>query len=61
MHFEILVEDQSGGKMKTIGMEKFQWAENITPHMDVDNNKSPSFVYFRDTLRKLAKEAPLKK
>nr|VFK29029.1 MAG: protein of unknown function (DUF4276) [Candidatus Kentron sp. MB]VFK31464.1 MAG: protein of unknown function (DUF4276) [Candidatus Kentron sp. MB]VFK74642.1 MAG: protein of unknown function (DUF4276) [Candidatus Kentron sp. MB] len=36
-----------------IGAEKFRWAEKISPHMDVSNNASPSFVYFRDKLRKL--------
>ena len=50
MHFEILVEDQSGKKAldilvpKMIGAEKSQWAEKITPHMNVANNASPSFV-----------------
>lgn len=36
------------------GYEKCKWAENITPHMDVDINKSPSFVEFRDNIRRLA-------
>jgi hypothetical protein len=37
-----------------IGAEKFRWAEAITPHMNVDENRSPSFAYFRETLRKLS-------
>ena len=37
-----------------IGQEKGKWAENIAPHMDVDNNCSPSFKVFRDGLRRLA-------
>lgn len=37
-----------------IGQEKCKWAENIAPHMDVDNNQSPSFNVFRDGLRRLA-------
>ena len=37
-----------------IGKIKSEWAEKITKFMDVENNKSPSFCYFRDTLRKLA-------
>lgn len=37
-----------------VGAEKSAWAENITPHMDLDNNTSPSFNYFLGKLRKLA-------
>ncbi|CAK0769294.1 DUF4276 family protein [uncultured Gammaproteobacteria bacterium] len=37
-----------------IGEAKFRWAEAIAPWMDVENNQSPSFVYFRDKLRGLA-------
>ena len=33
------------------GAEKFRWAEKICPHMDVEKNRSPSFIYFRDKLR----------
>jgi hypothetical protein len=36
-----------------IGKEKTVWAEEIAPHMDVDNNLSPSFCYFRDKLRRI--------
>jgi len=50
----------SGGKQKlskqggqAIGLEKTNWANNIPPHMNVDNNLSPSFCYFRDKLRDL--------
>ncbi len=39
-----------------VGAEKSSWAMDITPHMDVDNNRSPSFCHFRDTLRGLAEE-----
>ncbi|WP_045217258.1 hypothetical protein [Desulfonatronovibrio magnus] len=35
---------------QAVGAEKFQWAEKITPYMEVDNNASPSFRYFRDKL-----------
>jgi hypothetical protein len=35
------------------GIEKSRWAENISPHMDIRNNQSPSFCYFRETLKKL--------
>jgi hypothetical protein len=43
-----------GGHM--VGAEKSKWAENISPKMDVKNNRSPSFCYFRDKLRELAGE-----
>lgn len=39
---------------QTIGKTKLIWAEKITPNMDVDNNNSPSFCKFRDTVRELA-------
>jgi len=32
------------------------WAENISPQMNVDINRSPSFGYFRDKLRHLSQE-----
>jgi hypothetical protein len=37
-----------------IGEEKSVWAKKISPNMDVDNNQSPSFCYFRDKLRHLS-------
>lgn len=39
---------------QAVGAEKSQWAEKISPHMDVANNASPSFVYFREKLLELA-------
>ena len=36
------------------GIEKCAWAEKISPCMDVDENRSPSFRVFRDGVRKLA-------
>jgi hypothetical protein len=36
------------------GKVKHDWAEAIAPHMNVDANASPSFVEFRDGLRRLA-------
>ena len=36
-----------------IGIEKSNWAEKITPYMNVDKNASPSFCYFRDKIREL--------
>ena len=39
---------------QVVGAEKSKWAEKITPHMDISNNDSPSFCYFRDKIRELA-------
>jgi hypothetical protein len=39
-----------------IGKEKSNWAKKIPPHMDVHNNLSPSFCYFRDKLRDLTSQ-----
>ncbi len=36
-----------------IGTEKSEWAEKITPFMDVNNNKSPSFNSFKNTVENL--------
>ncbi len=38
---------------QAIGAEKSKWAEKITPHMDVNNNASPSFAYFRTKIMEL--------
>ncbi len=38
---------------QAVGKEKSEWAERITQYMDINNNKSPSFCYFRDKIRKL--------
>ncbi|WP_320173754.1 DUF4276 family protein [Maridesulfovibrio sp.] len=37
-------------KFYEIGAEKCAWAKNITPHMDVNNNQSPSFNFFKNSL-----------
>ena len=39
-----------------VGKEKSNWANKIPPHMEVDNNLSPSFCYFRDKLRGLTSQ-----
>ena len=39
-----------GSKWQVIGAEKTKWAREISKHMDVKNNSSPSFRYFRDKL-----------
>ncbi len=40
-------------KGKAVGREKSVWATKISPLMDVENNASPSFQYFRGKLRAL--------
>ena len=42
---------------QAIGAEKSKWAEKITPHMDITDNSSPSFCYFRDKLKGLEGDA----
>lgn len=37
-----------------VGAEKSKWAEMISPHMEIANNMSPSFSYFRGKLQELA-------
>lgn len=39
-----------------IGIEKSVWAENIAPHMDINNNTSPSFRYFLKKIRELIQD-----
>jgi len=36
---------------QVIGEQKCRWAEAISPHMDLDANKSPSFQHFYATIR----------
>jgi hypothetical protein len=50
------VQNLSKQGWQAIGLEKTNWANNIPPHMDVDNNLSPSFCYFRDKLRGLTSQ-----
>ncbi len=38
---------------RAVGREKSIWATNIAPNMDVKNNKSPSFCYFRQKIQEL--------
>ena len=38
---------------QAVGKEKFTWAERISPLMDMNNNTSPSFIYFREKLKEL--------
>ena len=36
-----------------VGKQKFIWAKEISPHMDVDKNESPSFNFLRSELKKV--------
>lgn len=38
---------------QAIGKAKMDWAKNISPHMNIQINQSPSFCYFRDKLHDL--------
>ncbi|MDR3128660.1 MAG: DUF4276 family protein, partial [Tannerellaceae bacterium] len=38
---------------QAVGSEKSKWAEKISPIMDIHNNKSPSFNYFKTKLVEL--------
>jgi len=39
-----------------IGHQKSIWAQEIAPHMRIDDNQSPSFCYFRGKLREIARQ-----
>ncbi|MEI7671469.1 MAG: hypothetical protein WCK00_05095 [Deltaproteobacteria bacterium] len=39
---------------QAVGAEKSKWAEAISPHMDIENNQSPSFCYFCGKMHELA-------
>ena len=39
---------------QAVGAVKSKWAEEIASRMDIMNNASPSFCYFRDQLRALS-------
>lgn len=41
---------------REIGKEKFEWAQNISPHLVPDRNKSPSFHAFKNAIHSLVEE-----
>lgn len=43
----------AGQGWQTVGMVKGEWAQKISPYMDLENNNSPSFCYLREKLREL--------
>lgn len=47
-----LQREKAAGKVNP-GKLKYQWAEEIGPFMDPDNNISPSFIKFREGIRRL--------
>ncbi len=63
--WEILAEAiYPGGKnslkssgYQEIGKVKSEWARKISQYMDVDNNNSPSFNYFKDRLLRIINES----
>ena len=42
-----------------VGREKSAWSERIAPQMNVEDNLSPSFRYFREKIRELASASPV--
>ena len=42
---------------QAVGKEKSVWAGKIAPNININNNKSPSFCYFRDTILFLMRQA----
>ena len=38
---------------QAVGAEKSNWAQNVSPHMKINENASPSFNYFRDKMEDL--------
>ena len=38
---------------QAVGKEKSEWANRITPNMNINKNSSPSFCYFRDKIKEL--------
>jgi len=59
--WELLADSiYNGGheKLKKLGFQevgkmKSEWAKKISPEIDIEHNSSPSFCFFRDTLRTL--------
>jgi len=56
----------SGGSAKlsekgwqAVGKEKSNWADIITPYIEINNNKSPSFNYFKQKLLQLIGSAEI--
>jgi len=48
------VQALSATGWQMVGAEKSKWAEKVSPHMDISNNNSLSFCYFRDKILELA-------
>lgn len=58
---DILHKDGSAklikGGYRKVGEAKSKWAEDISPFMDVNNNNSPSFNYFRSNILELVESS----
>lgn len=50
---DILGYDYKGKSFVEIGTEKSKWAAAITPLINIEKNRSPSFQHFVQTLRKI--------
>ena len=46
---------------QVVGAEKSRWAKEIAPSMNVEENQSPSFCYFRDELRRLGSDGSIER
>lgn len=44
----------NGKRSKPVLQEKANWTKNICPHLNVEQNQSPSFLCFREGLRRMA-------
>lgn len=49
----ISLETEYGKRSRRVLEEKVNWAKNISPHMTIENNKSPSFNYFVRKLQEM--------
>ncbi len=43
-----------GKRSSLVLQEKANWTKNICPHLNVEQNQSPSFLCFREGLRRMA-------
>ena len=50
----------SGEGWQSVGKQKSLWAQEISPHMNVDENKSPSFIFMREKLRDIVARQKLR-
>lgn len=55
---DVLCKEKAAGLKKKgyaeIGRRKCEWAQKISPYMDIAKNNSPSFNYFVKKIKNLA-------